>query len=367
MMKSARPIVLLLALAALVSCGQRTEISGTVEGASDSHIIIRKLDINVYSVLDTIKTGSDGSFRYKIDIAEGQPEFVYLFYGDTRIAGLLLENGEKAVVQADTMGNYSVSGSEGSEKLAEVDKAYSTFLNRMYNATYGPDMAKIYVDHYRECVKYVISNPYSLTVVPVLYEQLGESPVFNQSTDAILFRNAADSLKTVYPESRYVGALETEAARRMNILDLESRIMSAPEMNFPELSMPDINGQTITLSSVEARAILLHFWDAANASDKMMNLDTLLPLYEEFHESGFEIFAVCVTSDKASWGSVVNAQKLPWINVNDGRGTASRALTTYNVSSTPTSILIVDGEISQTAIKGGEGLRRELNRVLRQR
>ena len=358
--------MLLMAAAGLSACGQKAEISGTVADAPDSEIVVRQLDINVYSVLDTIRTSADGSFSYKVDIKKGQPEFIYLFHGDTRIAGLLLEAGEKARVSADTLGNYSVEGSEGSEKLAAVDKAYSKFLGDIYAATEGPEMAKIYLDHYRACVEYVLENPYSMTVIPVLYERLSDvSPVFSQSTDALFFKNAADSLKTVYPESRYVLALEKEAERRMNLLEIENKVRTAEEASFPDIVMPDINGQRKALSSVDAKVILLHFWDASDAAQKMLNIDTLLPVYNDFHDRGFEIYSVCVSPDKAEWGSVVKAQKLPWINVNDGRGGASGTAALYNVTSTPASMLIVDGEISDAQLKEEAGLRRELGRLLR--
>ena len=364
-MKAYRTIAMLLGAAALASCGQKTEISGVIADAPDTEITVRQLDINRYSTLDTIRTGQDGRFSYRLQIAEGQPEFIYLFHGDTRIAGLLLEAGEKAEVRADTLGNYSVSGSESSEKLAEVDKAYTRFMNDILSATEGPEMARIYVDHYRECMKYVLENPYSLTIVPVLYETIGGgSPVFNQSTDALIFKNAADSLKTVYPESRYVLALEQEAQRRMNLLEIENRIRTADEISFPDIVMPDINGQEKALSSVDARVILLHFWDASDAAQKMMNIDTLLPLWNDFHDRGFEIYAVCVSPDKAEWGTVVNAQKLPWINVNNGLAGAGISAV-YNVTSTPTSLLIVDGEISGAELNGEAGLRQELGRILR--
>lgn len=358
---------MLIAAAGVAACGQKAEISGTVADAPDSQIIVKQLDINVYSVLDTIKTASDGSFRYRMEVKKGQPEFVYLFHGDTRIAGLLLESGEKAEVTADTLGNYSVTGSEGSIKLAEVDRAYSKFLNDIYSATEAPQMAKIYIDHYRACVEYILQNPYSLTVVPVLYERLSDvSPIFSQSTDALFFRSAADSLKTVYPESKYVLALEKEAERRMNQLEIENRIRTADEASFPDIVMPDINGVEKALSSLDDKVILLHFWDAGDAAQKMLNIDTLLPIYNEYHDRGFEIYAVCVSTDKAEWGSVVKAQKLPWINVNDGRGGTSGSAALYNITSTPASILIVGGEIIDSNIKGAEGLRRVLDKHLRQ-
>ena len=61
--------------------------------------------------------------------------------------------------------------------------------------------AQEYVKYYRECVKYVMANAKSLTVIPVLYQNFGENlPVFGQATDAIHFRNIADSLEMKWPE-----------------------------------------------------------------------------------------------------------------------------------------------------------------------
>ena len=368
-MRNYRILAAAAAALSLAACSQSAKISGTVEGAADSQIVVKQLDVNVYNVLDTIKTRPDGSFSYSVPVSEGQPEFVYLFYKDTRIASLLLEKGESARVSADTLGNYSVEGSEGSASLAEVDKAYADFVGEMVSsAGSGPDMAKAYLKHYRESVKYVMAHPYSLTTIPVLYETIGEgTSIFNQPTDALLFRNAADSLKTVYPESRYVKALDKEAARRMQLLELDSKLRVAEEREYPDLVLPDINGERKALSSVDAKAVLLHFWDATDAAQKMLNIDTLLPIWNEYHKLGFEIYAVCVSADKAEWGSIVKSQKLPWINLNDGLGTNSTALATYGVSSLPNSILIVDGKLNTEPIKGEAGLRRLLDKSLRRR
>ena len=357
---------LALSVLGLTSCSQKAQINGTFIDGADQDIIVRQLDVNKYNTLDTIKTSADGKFKYSLDVQKGEPEFIYLFAGDNRIAALLLENGEKVTVQTDALGNYTVEGSEESSKLSVVDKAYTKFINDVYAA--GDDsktISKLYVDHYRASVKYVMENLKSLTVIPVLYEQLGEqSPVFAQTTDALFFRTAADSLKTVYPNSRYVKALDKEAARREQILTIETQIRNAQEASFPEINLPDINGERKSLTALDNKAILIHFWDASDAAQKMINIEVLLPLYNSFAKKGFEIYSVCVSPDKAQWGSVVRSQKLPWINVNDGKGAIS-AVSAYNLAALPTSILIVDGEMSQAKIKDENDLRKELNRVLR--
>ena len=366
-MKNYSILATAFAVLALASCSDKAHINGKIEGAAEKEIIVKQLDVNVYNALDTIKTDKNGSFSYDVKVHEGEPEFIYLFYGNSRIAGLLLEKGDKVTVDADTLGNYSVEGSESSAKLAEVDKAYTKFINELIASSHdNAAMSRIYINHYRACVKHLVENPFSLTTIPVLYQRVSEeSAVFASSRDALFFKNAVDSLKTVYPESRYVKALEKEAKRRMHILELENYIDAAPGSMFPDLSMPDMNGQKKALSSVEAKAILIHFWDAADAAQKMINIQELLPLYNDYHKKGLEIYSVCLTPDKALWGSVVSVQKLPWINVNDGLGTASPSVASYNVSGLPNSVLIVDGKLADLDIKGMKDLRRELDRILR--
>lgn len=365
-MISYRWCILAAAGLVLAACAPKASITGTITGAGNSEIVVRQLNINVYNTADTIKTDASGRFKYKMNIEKGQPEFIYLFYSDKRVAGLLLESGDKVEVQADTLGNYTVSGSEASNDLAQVDKAYAKFITDINaKSDDASAMAKIYVDHYRASVKYLLTHPYSLTTVPVLFQRMGDASIFAQSTDALIFQTAADSLMTVYPESRYVKALSKEADRRLKLLEVERQLGAAEEMDYPELNLPDINGHKKSLSSIEAKVILVHFWNTADVAQKMLNIDTLLPIYNDYHSKGFEIYSVGIGVDKADWGASVSSQNLPWINVCDGLGTASVALAAYNVGELPTSILITDGNISTLQIKGEAGLRKELDKLFR--
>lgn len=350
------------ALMGICSCAEKARVKGVVEGVDKKQVVVRQLDVNVYKTIDTVKTGADGSFSFSVPVAKGQPEFIYLFYGDKRVAALLLETGETAVVKADTLGNYEVSGSEGSVKLAEVDKAYSKFLSDLIALENAPAAAKkLYVKHYREDVKYVMSNSKSMSVVPVLFETVGQMPVFSQSTDAIFFRNVADSLKTVYPQSKYVAALEKEAERRVSGMAFSNRLVNAEQLGYIDLNLPDMSGKRRALSSVDSKVILLHFWDSSDPAQTMLNIEGLKPVYDEFHSKGLEIYSVCIDSDKAAWGSVVTSQNLPWINVNDGKGVYSPAVSSYNVAAVPTTMMICNGElVTDRNIKGSDALRKEL-------
>ena len=364
-MKNCKIIALALSVLALASCAQKACIKGVITDGPDRQLLVKQLVAGNFSVLDTLQTRQDGSFSCKVDVEKGQPAFIYLYSGDTKLASLLLECGETAVVTADTLGKYSVDGSEGSIKLKEVDDRFRAFAEAMATTDDTAELGKLYVNHYRESVKYIMDNPFSLTVIPVLYEQLNNLPIFSQVTDALFFRSACDSLKTVYPDSKYVKALEKETVRREQELTLSSRLDGAVEAGFPDLNLPDQNGEKRALSGVDSKVILLHFWDAEDATHKMLNLETLIPIYEKYHSRGLEIYSVCVTMDKALWASVVKSQNLSWINVNDGLGAASPAVALYNIGAVPAAFLIADGDLLPDAVAGENGLRRELERLLK--
>ena len=347
------------------ACSPKASIDCTVAGAPDTPVIVKQLDVNVYKVLDTVRTDASGRMRYSVKVEEGQPEFIYLFKDETRLASLLLSEGEKVVVKADTLGNYEVEGSPESALLAEVERSTGRFSAQMESTDDSKELIAAYLAYYRECTKYVLKNPTSLTVVPVLFQQLdGNTPVFSQYTDAILFRRTLDTLKTVYPDSRYVKALEKETVRRESAMKVHDMIGQAAELGYPEIVLPDINGEKRSLTGVGSRVVLLHFWSSASAADKMFNLDELLPLWKRWHERGLEIYAVDLNPDKSVWASVVKAQKLPWINVNDGLGAASSAVVLYNVSSVPTTYLLSGGELSTPSVKK-DALDKELARLLK--
>lgn len=366
-------------VAAAASCGRTARIDAVVTDAPSSDIIVKQLNVNTFETLDTVALDAAGKFSYKVEIQEGQIEFVYLYKGSKRIASLLLEEGDKVTVNADTLGNYTVEGSEESEKLALVEKEYAEALAKM-NALSAElesvedvndavkvrqEMADIYLSYYRSRVKYILENPYSMTVVPVLYQTFGSSlPVFAQSTDAIHFRNLADSLEVAYPQSRYVKALRKEADRRMGRLEMESLINSATPIAYPEIELPDINGQKRKLSEVDAKVILIQFWTATDLQQKMFNVDILKPLYNDFHSKGFEIYQVALDVDKVLWSQVVKQQDHPWISVCDSRGTSSIYAASYNLQALPSIFIIADGELVDGEIVDEASLRKLIRKHL---
>lgn len=385
-MKTTRTIlkaaVILMAVASVFSCSRGARITGVVGDDPNDKIVVTLLDAGRYNVLDTVTTDKNGAFKYVVDVKKGQPEFIYLFHGDTRIASLLLQNGEKAIVKTDTLGNYSVTGSPETEKLMEVERDEAEFSNKFASTTaklndldpnspeaadVRRDLTKQYISYYRSRVQYVMSNPKSLTVIPVLNQVVGDNlPVFGQSTDAIHFRNCCDSLMTVYPDSKYVKALADETKRRQNLLELNSRISNANEQAYVDIELPDVKGQRSKLSDIDAKVVMVYFWSSEVSGQNMFNFEVLKPIYSEFHPKGFEIYAVSLDTDKTLWATTLRNQQIDWVNVCDGLGSASPSVALYNVTSVPMVFFLVDGNLSlETSVTDGPSLRRFLQSNLK--
>lgn len=371
-------VALAAAAVVMAACGQKAVINGTLADAPSSEIIVKLLDVNKFKVLDTVDVNSSGKFTYKADVKEGDPEFIYLFHGDRKIASLILEAGDKVSVMTDTLGRSTIEGSDESVKLAQVEKDYAamrgvfdSYAKQIEAAStdamvsdLSRQMGKSYVEYYRGRVKYIMENSNSLTIVPVFYQVLGESlPLFNQNTDAILFLNAADSLETVYPDSRYVKALRTEAERRFGYLELIERLKNAEEIGYYDIELPDINAENRKLSDLDSKVVLVYFWSASQPQQNLFNVEVLKPLYKDYHAKGFDIYQVSLDVDKALWATTVRGQELPWTNVCDARGNASPYLSLYNIPAIPTAFIIADGTLVDGEIVDEASLRALIDKL----
>ena len=364
---------------AAASCSHVARIEGNVEQAASSEVIVKLLNVNRFEVLDTVAVDASGRFSYDVEVVEGQPEFVYLFHGNRQIASLLLSEGEKVSVKADTLGNWSVTGSEESVKLAKVEKDFAAVSARIdalasqmegaseeQVAELNKKMTQEYINYYRDRVKYVMQNSKSLTVVPVFYQVLGEGlPVFGQLTDGIHFANICDSLETVYPASKYVQTLRKEAQARQDQLTLSARIGAADEIGFPDVILPNVKGEKIRLSDVDSKVILLQFWTSAEPAQKMFNQDILKPIYEQYHKKGLEIYQVALDPDKGAWAQVMKEQKLPWISVCDVLGASSPYALLYNIAALPATFIIADGELVDGDVVDEKSFRKLLDKLLK--
>lgn len=384
-MSRASKLISLSAIAfAVMSCGgseqaaEMAKVDGVIEGAPASEVVIGKLDVNQLVVLDTLTTDQDGKFQYELEVKKGNPEFVYVYYEGAKVASLLLEADDEVAVNVPVEGLTSVEGSEESVKLMQLELEhaamsalfadYAAQLEDASQSKYDKvvrQMTENYREYNRKSIKYVMQNCHSLTAIPVLYRTLGDLPVFAMSTDAVMFSSIADSLATVYPESKFVKSLKADADARMAELELVRRLEMAEEVGYLDIALPGLDGSIKKLSEVDSKVVLLYFWTSSRANQNNFNIEVLKKLYNDYHKKGFDIYQVSLDVDKVQWATTVMGQNLPWTNVCDIRGAASEYATLYNLQMLPAAFVISDGELVDGELVDEASFRKLLDKLLK--
>lgn len=315
----------------------------------DSCLVLKMLDFNQLKVSDTLEFDPQGTFKARVDIPGGTPAFYYLFDGEKQVAAVILLPGDRVKLSFDEYGDCQIEGSEESNLLKTVDEAFyearvdlENYAAKMDATTdgalakeYARMMSLKYVNYKKALIKHILEHPKSISSAVLPFQKFNDNlPVFNEETDVILMGQLCDSLQTVYPTSPYVVALADEVNRRKAAFDFRQKVSQIETLSYPELSMPDVNGESQVLSSLDGKVIILAFWSASQIENKMFNQE-LIDVYNRLHGAGLEVYQVSLDVDKSKWASTVKSQNLPWISVNDGLGTSSPACTKYNISYLP--------------------------------
>ncbi|MBQ5827414.1 MAG: TlpA family protein disulfide reductase [Bacteroidales bacterium] len=328
-------------------------VDAHIEGADNKLVMVAQLSVNQMKLVDTVRTDSKGTFKSEFAVSEETPNFYYIAYNGRRLASLVLKNGDKVKVTADTLGkNVTIEGSEESVLMQKYEtgltsaiaqfEATSSELGKAMEArddaavqNLNAQLSRLYVKYKQDMIKSIMQNPYAFANVQALYQSLMPGlPIFGGENDHILFQRVHDSLQTLYPNSVYVKSLQEQIKAAQDLKLLASRIENADETSFPNISLPDINAKNVDLSSLEGRPFILMFWTVADPNQKMFNND-LIEIYNKYKSAGLEIYQVSIDTDKTAWATAVKEQNLPWISVCDGKGAASIAVATYNVTAIP--------------------------------
>jgi peroxiredoxin len=349
--------ILIFCFLGLVACNKdRVRISGRITHGDKMVLHLDEVDIYKNIPRDSIILTKSGKFSFAYKSKE--PGFYQLRLTKEKFIVLFPEPGQHIKILADAgnlLPTLSIEGSHGTEQITKLIRMlnetkilldsitleYKKALSDTVKVRLNKEYQGILERHRKSSIAYILTNYNSLSCLYALYQQYQpDSYVFYKATDMQFFKIVSDSLEKYFPGSKHVKALKAYTTNMIAKYNSQLLIQSAtPASGLPELSLPDMAGDTVNLSSFKGRYTLLTFWASYNTASVNQNLE-LKKIYQQYRNRGFEIVQVSFDNSFDDWKKAVRYDELPWVSLIDTRYPNSSLAGNFNVTSLPTSYLI---------------------------
>jgi len=357
-------IIFLLLAAMLLSCNPTPKftIEGTLEGGAGEMIFLEHTGLQKNTVIDSTKIGKDGKFRFR-EPAPVYPDFYRLIFKNRQLH-FAVDSAETLYITAsydEFSTNYSISGSESNTDIQLLRQSVAKIQRKANQAILGlsnaekqkiqEELIELINNHKALARPIILKNPRSSAAYFAIFQQVNGIYIFSpyEKEDRPYCAAVATSYHAFMPDydrTKNLYALVMDAIKTERIAEKQealSELIANASTGYIDISLPDRNGNEISLSSLIGKVILLDF-SAFESRESVAYTFALRDLHQKYAAKGFEIYQVSLDKNKQLW--LDETENLPWICVRDENGPLTPIASTYNISTIPTYFLITpEGEI----------------------
>lgn len=192
-----------------------------------------------------------------------------------------------------------------------------------------------------EALDFIKKNGTFLGILPVMNARVGNQPLFEESVHPGIFLKVDTLLQLHHPGNPHTIFYHhrmNQLRQRLNA-EQQAQLRFAPGSKAPDIELPGVSGNSISLYSQKNKLTLLYFWSPADAKSRKSNRQIKL-LHEKYSNKGFGIFAVSLESFHERFAAAVQLDKMWWPNVNDTAGIDSSIKETYGIDEIPAFLLL---------------------------
>ena len=352
----------LLILLLITGCAKKNSfrMEGKLQDHSGEYIKLKRVDVNIPIILDSVKIKDNGSFRFKVKASE--PEFYEIGLTNSDFITILAEPGENIRLGfkgKNLYENYSVNGSPGTSRLKMLDSAlavtkkkvddlrikYDSVINdpdfREKEVEINKEFTQLLKDQRMYNIGFILKNLSSFASVKALYQMIDQNTrVLYDSRDLQFLKLVSDTLSFLYPASKQAKSLKInfDQEYKQSQMNRVTELINSMPASKLDPDLKDLRGKRISLSSLHGRYVLLSFWSASSEDCLVENL-ALKELYKKYRDKGFEVYQINLDTDEETWRKAVRFDELPWLNVREDDPTIPKNAILYNVKVLPANFL----------------------------
>ncbi|MCH2234443.1 MAG: AhpC/TSA family protein [Crocinitomicaceae bacterium] len=332
-------------------------IEGKLTGGENMNVGLGCQSIRPNSIIKTVTADENGKFIISTPIPF--PDYYYLVLPNGQTLNLALRNGDSLAVFADASDLMKTAKFVGDP----VSAGLNDFIIRHQEFKRVEDSLKTELK--KDPTKQTEVNTFFATYAPTFFnyrnqfiQMYGGTPALIATVNAIdqekewaLFVQVVDALNQTFAESPSV--VNIVKYKEQKVLEKQATAFLEPGNEAKEIAMQNPTGDTLRLSDLRGKIVLIDFWASWCRPCRAEN-PNVVKLYNKYNEKGFEVFSVSLDGKKEPWEAAIKADGLIWpYHVSDLKKWGNAAAQAYAVKSIPFTVLIDrEGKIIATKLRG---------------
>ena len=320
-----------LAVLAMASCSGEKKgytIEGQIADVQEGMMYLKKAVGKEYVDVDSTAI-VDGKFKFEGLASEALAHGLTTRKESSRPMVFFLENNAMNITMNESGKEMSITGSEANDiylRNAKITRAKGYSLDSLLAAHPASPVAAYFV---------VKDFAYKL--------DLEGMKAVRAQLDASL------------AGSEYVNQIESMISRMEKV-----QVGSVA----PDFTLPDVDGNPVSLSSFRGKYVLVDFW-AAWCPDCRKENPNIVAAWEKYKDKNFAVLGVSLDRKRDQWLAAIEKDNLTWTQISDLKYWDSEAAVLYCIRWIPMSFLIdPEGKIVAIGLEGEE-LHNKLEELLK--